>query len=243
MIAAGVSYPRLDKLVRLALYRAAANRAMLRNKRLNQSALAAIAGLTRVQVRQFARQSHPDTTALKDRLTLVIQGWASDQSFLTPRGKPKRLRTTGNESAFTILVRKYGGDVSARSVLQELERHGYVTCQNGMVSLRRSALQSREEFRLNLVSKALTQLLTSPESRGGSPVSNLKSWSLEAVYPASSEKGRAILNRRIAANLRAFLSAIEAMGEAASFDSPPRVGQANRVTRTRVVLVTEDYSS
>lgn len=242
LIAAGVSYPRLDNLVRTALYRAAASRAMLRNRRLNQSALATITGLTRVQVRQFARQSRLDVPEVRDRLTVVIHGWVSDAAFLTPRGTPKRLGATGNTSAFAALVRKYGGDVSARSVLRELERHGYVTCRNDLVTLKRSALQSREELRLVLVSRALLQLLKSPNTANASPMSNPKILSSEAVYPSTSEKSKAILNKRIAANLRAFLNAVEVMGEAASSDSPPRGERASRFTRTRVVLITEDFS-
>lgn len=242
LVGAGMSYPRLNKLVRIALYRAAASRAMLRNKRLNQSALAAISGLTRVQVRQFARQSQANQLEIKDRLAVVVEGWAGDSAYQTPKGTPKPLRTSGLASSFAALVRKYGGDVSARSMLHELERHGYVTCRNGLVALKRSVLQSREELRLIQTSRVLQQFLKSTATSGVVSVSDIKVWTGEARYPAISEKGKAILNRRIAANLRSFLSAVEAMGEAASADSPPR-RQTNRVTRTKVVLVAEDFTT
>lgn len=243
LVAAGIGYPRFDGLVRVAFYRAASGRAKLRNRRLNQSALAAMTGLTRVQVRQFARQSEPSPPATRDRFESVIEGWMFDSAFLTPARVPKRLTTKGSASAFAALVRKYGGDIPSRSVLRELERHGYVNYKDGFVSLKRSARQSREELRLTQISRALLQLLKTTGAPNRTPVSSIRTWSGEAVYPASSEKGRAILNKRITGNLQALVKAVEAMGVAAAVDSPAKSGLAARQTRIKVVMVSEDLDS
>lgn len=243
LVAAGIAYPRFDALVRVGYYRAASGRAKLRNKRLNQSALAAMTGLTRVQVRQFSRQSEPNPPATRDRIESVVEGWMFDSAFLTPARTPRRLSTKGSASPFAALVRKYGGDIPSRSLLRELDRHGYVNCRNGFVALKRSARQSREELRLTQISRALLQLIKNPGASSTTPVSSLRTWSSEAVYPASSEKGRAILNRRIAENLQALAKAIEAMGVAASADSPARIDLAARKTRTKIVVINEDLDA
>jgi hypothetical protein len=239
LVAAGVSYPRFDGLVRVAFYRAASGRAKLRNRRLNQSALAAMTGLTRVQVRQFARQSEPGPPTPRDRIDGVIEGWMFDSAFLTPSRTPRPLNAKGNSSAFAALVRKYGGDIPPRSVLRELERHGYVNYRRGIVTLKRSARQSREELRLTQLSRALLHLMKTP-TPNATPASSLRTWSSEAIYPASSEKGRAILNKRILKNLHALVLAVKAMGVAASADSPPPDALVNRRTRTKIVMINED---
>lgn len=200
-------------------------------------------GLTRVQVRQFARQSEPIPPATRDRIEGVVEGWMFDSDFLTPARTPRRLSTKGGSSGFAALVRKYGGDIPSRSVLRELERNGYVNCRNGFVTLKRSARQSREEQRLTQLSRLLLQLLKAPGAPNTTPVSSMRTWSGEAIYPASSEKGRAILNKRIAGNLQALVMAVEAMGVAAATDSPARSGSATRKTRTKIIMINEELGT
>jgi hypothetical protein len=90
------------------------------------------------------------------------------------------------------------------------------------------------------VSRTLSRLLEESESADSS--SGFRSWNGEVTHPAASDRGREILHGRIAASIRSFLAAVEAMGIAASIDSPQGPGREARITRTRVVLVTEEIT-
>jgi hypothetical protein len=239
LIAAGLPYPRFAALVRLAYFRAASSKAKFGNERLNQSAVAAMTGLTRVEVRQFAKQGRLSPPKTRDRLEALIEGWITDPSFLTANNHPRKLRMKGGNQSFEALVRHYGGDIPSRSVLRELQRHGYVVVRAGYISINRSANQSHHEVRLMRASRALAGLLCAPGGRE-TPRAPIRTVSLEASYPPTSSKGRATLHRRIVTNLQSFLASVETAGTAASIDSPSSEAKKGRVTRTRVVMITED---
>jgi hypothetical protein len=204
--------------------------------------VAAMTGLTRLQVRQFAKQAGPNSTSKRDRINNVVDGWSSDSAFTTPRNLPRRLRLTGSGNTFGALVRKYGGDVPPRSMLRELQRQGYVTLGKSYVSFKRGATETRDEVRLRRISRAFVDLLGS-NSDGAAPQSPLRALALEVSYPATSDRGRVLLNRRASEGLKVFLAGLQAAGVAASFESPPGKKQKGRTTRSRVVFVTEDVGS
>lgn len=239
LVAAGISYPRFDALVRLAYFQSASSKARFGNRRVNQSAVAAITGLTRVEVRQFAKQLRPDPPKTRDRVDALIEGWLTDPAFTDANGSPRSLRTRGGGNNFHSLVRTYGGDISARTLLRELQRHKVVVIREGCVSIHRSARRTREEIRIEQLTKAIAAFLA---ARGAEEklTASLRTINLEVSYPAASDKGRAALNRRVAENLRLFLAGVEAAGAAASFDSPPPKSRRKNTVRTKILLVTEE---
>lgn len=239
LVAAGITNQRLVGMVRLAFFRAASANAKFSNARLNQSDVAAMTGLTRLQVRQFAKQSSPTPSEKPDRIENVIDGWTADTSFTTPTHSPKRLRITGRGSTFNLLVKKYGGDIPHRAILREMQRHGYVTVRDGFVSLKRIARKTRDESRLHRLSSALADLLRR-SSAGQSALSPLRTINIEISYPSTSDRGRVLLHKRTAEGLSAFLARIQAAGVAASIESPPSARQKGKISRTRVLLLTED---
>jgi hypothetical protein len=236
LIAAGITIPRFDSLARLDYFMAASTHAKFGNERLNHSAVAAMTGLTRLQVRKFAKQAGPAQTTRRDRIDNVIDGWCSDATFTTPRNLPRRLPISGSGATFGSLVRKYGGDVPPRSMLRQLQRQGCVTVGSSYVSFKRGATQTRDELRLRRISRALTDLLGS----SADAKSPLRTLALEVSFPATSDRGRVLLQRRASEGLQVFLAGLQAAGMAASIESPPGRRQKGMVTRSRVVLVTED---
>lgn len=237
LLAAGIKNQRFSAMMRLAFFQAASASAKLCNERLNQSSVAAMTGLTRVQVRKFATQSHPNLPARPDQIENVLDGWASDPKFTSRNRSPRRLPISGRGVTFQLLVRKYGGDLPHRAVLREMQRHEYVTVREGHISLRRAVQKTREEARLHALARALTGLLKGP--RGVSRTS-LRTLNVEVSYPSASDKGRLLLHKRTSEQLSAFLASMQASGIAASIDSPASKLQAARVSRTRVMLITED---
>ena len=238
LVAAGISYPRFDAMVRFAYFQAASSNARFSNNRVNQSAVAAMTGLTRVEVRQFAKQLNPKPPLTKDRVNALIEGWHTEPAFAAANGSPRPLRVRGGGNSFPALVRLYGGDVSAHALLRELQRHKLVTVRGGCVSINRSARRAREEIRIEQLTKAISTFLAVPVSERNTEAP-LRTINLEVCYPSSSERGRAALNKRVAENLRLFLAGVEAAGAAAARDSPPPRSRRRRITRTRVLLATE----
>lgn len=238
LVAAGITNTRFAAIAKQAYFEAASAKARFGNERLNQSAVAAITGFTRTQVRAFARQAAPQPSKVQDRLARMIDGWMTDQRF-SAKGVPRRLRIGGFGNTFTELAQKYGSDVPARALLRELQRHSYVTVRSGYVSLKRKARESCDETRVRRISQALSELLKTTGKMGAClPVHAL---TLETNYPAASDKGRALVQRVAHERLREYLSGLEAAGTAASMESPPTKAQKSRRIRTRVALITEEF--
>ena len=136
----GIDAPHAARIVREAFVLAAAESARSFARRATQSRIASIAGLSRLDVRNIlsirdsketARESKPRAT----RIEHLLQGWRSDAHFLDRRGRPKALRFKGAASDFGILVKKYGKDVTARALLEQMLRLKIVSKRDGKVYL------------------------------------------------------------------------------------------------------------
>lgn len=239
LVAAGISSSRFEEIVRLAFYKAASLNARFSNSRINQSAVAAMTGLTRVQVRKFSKQKVAGDNAKSNRLEKIIEGWTLDPAFTTSNFLPKRLSVGHRNSSFNALVRKYGGDVPAKSVLRELIRVGFVTVKNQVVSLNSRALRTADQQSLQFLTKSLSKLL-----KGSGMNSNerrlLRTMNGEVQYKISSPKGRILMQRRIEKSMDTLMAELKTAGTAASIELPPDPTQAAWITRARVVLITEE---
>lgn len=242
LVEAGVSSSQFANISRLAFFRAASRNARFENRRINQSEVAAMTGLTRVQVRQFAKKDVPPPRSKPDPLTRVLEGWIKDPEFTNADYLPRRLPLTGNGASFALLVQKYGGDVSPRSVLRELQRLNYVTVEERFVHLNPTARQSRGQARLQNIVAAIASLLRDPERRSTQKYP-LRTLSCEITYPATSAKGRILMQQRLAEKLKAFVAELQAAGTAASIEAPPSRAQERFVTRTRVAVLSEELDS
>lgn len=242
LIAAGITSKRYAAMSRLAYFMAASNHARFGNDRINQSAVAAMTGLTRAQVRGFAKQVRPLPNQTSDRVDIVIEGWTADPTFTDSDSSPKALRLSGGGNSFLALARLYGGDLPARSLLRELQRHGLVSVRDGFVSLRRSAVKNRAEFRLRFISKIMAELIRN-ETRDLEANSRMRAVQLEARYPTAGEKGRLLMQKRTNEGVRTFLSGLQAAGASVAAASPLPKGRKSKVSRVRLVLITEDSSN
>lgn len=127
---------------KIACIGVAAETAKLGN-RLNHSRIAAATGLTRKEVRAlFGLVSTGVVPAgrevSKQRTTRVLHGWRTDPEFLDGNGNPNQLLIRGPGLTFHTLVRRYGGDVTPISVLNELIRTGAaMRVSGGRVALRK----------------------------------------------------------------------------------------------------------
>jgi hypothetical protein len=144
----GMTPKRFSDMVRAAFVRVAADMSRLRNGKVNHSRVAAQTGLSRTDVKRLLRHDvFGSTRCSQTPVERVIEGWRTDRAFATRSGTPSRLTVSGPRSSFARLVRKYGGDVPPRAVLDELRRIGAVVDSNGSVLLRASrSIRQRHDF-------------------------------------------------------------------------------------------------
>ena len=87
--------------------------------------LAILTGLTKREVHRIRTADENDDSEVGlNRVARVLQGWCQDPEYLGPYGLPLEVPFAGDVISFEQLVTTYAGDVSARSLLEELVRAG-----------------------------------------------------------------------------------------------------------------------
>lgn len=178
MLRAGIGAGELSDLCRRAFVATAARTLAQPNKKLNVSRIAVTTGLTRQEVARLLRaRKPPRNRELRQlqRANRVLAGWHNDPDFSSSSGKPIALKIRGNGLSFHTLVRRYGGDVPPRAVLDELKRVGAVLYKTNdtLQPQRRSVELGRKEqtslkevaFKLCLLASTLTHNLQRPAAQ------------------------------------------------------------------------------
>lgn len=128
----GISYAEFAEIVKAVYVEIAVTDFKVEGKRGTKSRIAVITGLTRKEVSRViegARKEEGEPKSNLNRVARVLAGWHTDPDFLGPYGMPLEIRyEEGGLSAvnFATLVRRYSGDMSPRSMLDELMRVGAV---------------------------------------------------------------------------------------------------------------------
>ena len=122
----------LQALVRRAYVRMAArDPANLRDGYLNVTQIAAITGLTRIEVSTLLAEERGEAPRVRRRgqdrgrvrAERVLQGWWSDPQFQDSSGGPARLPRRNARRSFAALVKRHSGDANnVGAVLRELLR-------------------------------------------------------------------------------------------------------------------------
>lgn len=99
------------------------------------SRAALLTGLTRKETQRIADDREAGVASAyalpENRAARVVAGWVRDADFHGPDGQPLALPFEGAEPNFSTLVRRHGGDVPPRALLDELRRVGTVERQEG----------------------------------------------------------------------------------------------------------------
>lgn len=131
------------------------------------SRIAIVTGINRKEVKRIRELPDiVDTGVSKhNRAVRVVTGWLQDQDFQTARGRPLILTYGDPEDTFNQLVKRHGGDVPARAMLDELVRVGTVKNDEGKVSLLHKGYvpHQSESALLDIFSTSATDLLTTLE--------------------------------------------------------------------------------
>jgi len=125
LLQAGVTPKHFAELAKRAFVEAAGTISQFGNGKINRSRVAVMTGLSRAEVKRLLSSKMPVTTpvpAQQSRGERVIAGWMSDTLYLDRYGHPRSLPIAGPRISFESLVKKFGGDVPHRAVLEELRR-------------------------------------------------------------------------------------------------------------------------
>ena len=130
LVSQGVSHGDFSEAAK-DVYVEVAIRHFDKSKKINQSRVAILTGLTRKEVknvidRALSAEPHNKNYSRPSR---VLAGWHSDPKYLGPYGVPLELpyESAGAEiPSFVELVRTYSGDMAPRPMLKELIRVGAV---------------------------------------------------------------------------------------------------------------------
>jgi hypothetical protein len=160
LLKAGVGVDQLIRAAKQAYVKAAVAEVIPAGSRANVSRLSVVTGLTRKEVSSLLRQiwSHgvrPGHSTKEQRAIRVLRGWANDERFRKPNGRPAELSVHGRRSKFALLVKLYGGDVTPRAVLGELQRMKAVLMTRGggirMKTVRKHSQKQTRQQAIELV--------------------------------------------------------------------------------------------
>ncbi len=103
---------------------------LIDDKKQTATRIAVVTGLNRRDVKKLLDDDQATIRgdkAYANRAVRVINGWASDEKYLDNRGKPRPLiYSDSKDGGFEQLVQGHAGDLSAKSILEELIRVGSV---------------------------------------------------------------------------------------------------------------------
>lgn len=129
LIRNGVTAAETCELVRQVFVDAATSEEFrLPGRRLSDTRLSILTGLSRKEVHRLRHQQDISTTGTSySRVTRVIAGWNQDPDFTGPYGLPRPVLFEDanlETPSFTELVRRHSGDMAPRAMLDELLRTG-----------------------------------------------------------------------------------------------------------------------
>lgn len=142
LIGGGTGIDELVRAAKRAYLRAGMDAVLSQDRRVNISRLSVTTGMTRKEVSALLNYSKGTRRgAIKrsgeQRALRVLRGWLTDPRFQNRDGRPDDLTYRGHKKSFAVLVRLYGGDVTPKSVLRELERMSAVeTMRTGTLRVR-----------------------------------------------------------------------------------------------------------
>lgn len=237
----GMTPRRFSELTRFAFVRAATEMSRLRNGRINYSRVAAQTGLGRADVKRLLESdlfhARPIAHAPMER---VVNGWRTDRLFAYSPGRPKCLRIAGAGASFAALVRKYGGDVPHRALLDELRRLDAVADDGSSVWLKASrTLRRRNDFAfLSPVLPVLVDAIRLASRRASSrPSSSV----YRLTLPLENEVDLAIVRARCASTAQSMLDGLgDSLGTAITM---PRRRGRSRCSFTVTVLLAENHTT
>lgn len=128
----GISFGVFAEWVKRAFVEVAHDEFGIPNKKQTTTRVSTLTGLTRKETQRLLDQPHCEDAVLSkryNRAARVISAWVREKAFHDGRGQPAALPFDGDEKSFSALVKFASGDITPRTILDELERLNVVSYQ------------------------------------------------------------------------------------------------------------------
>ena len=125
----GIGFREFSEIAKTAFVDVASTDYGIRGRPTNNSRVAVMTGLTRKEVKRIRDKISSGEERLTVRTTPlceVLHKWHAEREFLDTSGRPATLSFSGNDTSFTDLVRKFGGDIPPGAMRTELKRVGAI---------------------------------------------------------------------------------------------------------------------
>ena len=125
----GIGYREFAEVTKQAFVDVASSDFGLRGRPTNISRVAVMTGLTRKEVRRLRDKEKVGDSSISVKTTPladVLHHWHTQSDFTDDNGRPMPLPFSGDEQSFTMLVKKFGGDIPAGAMRTEMKRVGVV---------------------------------------------------------------------------------------------------------------------
>ena len=190
----GVSHAEFANWAKQAYVNESDNHFGLDGKPPTVSRTAIITGINRKEVKRIRELPSEVGTGVSkhNRAVRVVTGWLQDKQFQNSRGQPKSLKYGDPDDSFNQLVKRFGGDVPARAMLDELVRVGTVNNVKGKVSLLHKGYvphQSKEAL-LDIFSTSATDLLTTLDYNLRQKSGAARRLQMSVAYDDVTDEGR-----------------------------------------------------
>lgn len=208
----------------------------------SMSRIAIVTGINRKEVKRLRDLPREIDTGVQkhNRAVRVVTGWLQDQDFLTEDGRPSILTYGTASDSFNRLVKRHGGDVPARALLDELVRVGTVAVDGHQVELLQQGYvpHQSEEALLDIFATSASDLLhTLDHNLAGQQPRRLQ---MSVAYDRVSREGLEQFRHLSASRAMSLLRELDA--ELASHDgdvnkdATPAPHSSEQDTRHRVGL-------
>ena len=208
----GMSYKTFADIARSQFVEVARKESGIGGRKQSVSRIAVITGLTRKEVSRLLKYSVPNDTEKSDRYhraSRVVSGWLRDKAFLDSNRRPAVLSIIGTGKSFQQLVKRHGGDVPHRAVLDELLSVGVVACpdESRVKLIERAYLPQGDEtmklhilgtdtaYLINTISHNLQRDCTKPRFQRKVLYDNLPDEVLPALRQLSLKSAQALLEK------------------------------------------------
>lgn len=143
----GVDVPNAQRLLRKSFVLAVREQTRSSGARATQSQIASIAGMSRLEVRTIlAEKVRSSRSRQSTRADQIISAWRTNPLFHDARGRPRHLDLKGTRGSFEQLVKKYGRDVTSKTLRDELVSRGLASLAGQKISLNASSNRHRTEI-------------------------------------------------------------------------------------------------
>jgi len=217
LVSSGHGFSRINELTKTAFVRAAHTIDPHREHKLNNARIAALTGLTRLDVSRIIRcGEHTSSIRRKptNRVARVAQGWITDKRFTDQDRSPRQLSFAGTGATFAALVRKYSGDIPPKAMLSEMTRLGMLhqDMHGKLTLLRSSVAQSPRTTKALKAAVPWIRFLASSSSDQIDHELDYRSQGLELKFASMPQVFAAL--RLLQERHKVFVSGLEQLGTA-----------------------------